>query len=405
MQAWQSERRPLLDVWLCVPGIVNIVLDYAHDMQGSLLFTIEKLTEFDAWVVASIPSHKIVTASHDSSICVWDFRTGELCLTLSAHTAKICGLVVVGEHVVSASRDCTARVWDVEQGLCIRSLAHPGPVDFVAEFDGCVLTACADGCIRLWDRFPNRKSPYMLPNGVLTQYTIRSEGTLHMSSSPMEAGTHQVLGLEAVGNHALCLRTIVRTFVFAYAQGEFSLAYQTDGNHMDEMFVTPSQTLIIFNAQEIHVWNCGLQARIVWLGPPIFTVCALHDGKIAASCQDNTVRVFDTHTNQVVACIDCLHTRSCPEFDCAQCQLGNRNFFWHLVQLPDGRLAGAEGACVNVWDLSTLECVLWRYYSCDITNLMVVNSKLVVGCGTPCDECECKPGYGCKNCGQLYVVE
>jgi WD40 repeat protein len=398
MQVWKAERRALLDVCLCVPGLVEFVLDYAYEIQGSLMFTIEKLTEFDAWVVARLSPRAIATASHDSSVCVWDFKTGALRSTLSAHSAKICGLAVLDEQVVSVSRDCTARVWDADQGLCVRTLFHPAPVDFATQFDGCLLTACADGCIRLWE-----------PDGSCSQYTVRDagliEGTLHRSLSATETGTHQVLSLEAIGNHALALRTIVRTCVFAYASGEFSLVYQTDGNHLDEMVVTPEHTLIIFNAQEIHVWNRSLQGRVVWLGAPMFTVCALHDGRVAASCQDNTVRVFNPQANAVETSIDCLHTNACCELDCAQCELANRNFFWHLVQLPDGRLAGAEGPCVNVWDLSTRECVLWRYYSCDVTNLTVINSKLVVGCGTPCDECECKPGYGCKNCGQLYVVE
>jgi WD40 repeat protein len=388
MQAWKLDRRALLDAVLCVPGLVNYVLEYAHEFQGSLLYTIEKLTEFDAWCISALPPHTMVTASHDASVCVWDFRTGELRATLSGHLSKVCGLATFADHLVSVSRDCTARLWDLES--CVRTLDHPAPVDFASEFDGFLLTACADGCIRLWSN-----------SDCMHRYTIR-DGTLDSSA---EEGT-QVLGLEAIGNHALGLRTIVRTLVFAYDKGEFSLAYQTDGNHQDEMFVTPDLSLIIFNAHEVHVWNRQLQSRILWLGPPIFTVCALRGGRIAASCQDNTIRVFNAQTTEVEFALDCLHDHVlCPEFDCVQCELGNRNFFWHLVELPDGRLAGAEGACVNVWDLATRTCVLWRYYGCDITNLMVVHSKLVVGCGTPCDECECQPGYGCKNCGQLYVVE
>jgi len=394
MQAWKSERRAPLDLVLAgIRGLVDVVLDYAYECQGSLVCAMEKLTEFDAWIIVCLSNHTIATASHNSSVCVWNVKTGDLMSTLEGHTRKVCHLTMYRSELVSVSRDCTARVWDVDHGLCVRTLSHPAAVDFAAGFDAYLLTACADGSVRMWT------------GEVCSSIYVYNHGVLRTPRTTTEAGTHQILGLEVVCDSVLCLRTIVRTIIYTYTQGKFSAAYQTVGLHQDDMFVTPNNTLVIYNAQAIYVWGPGAQHRILWTGTPIFAVCMLHDGRVAASFQDHKIRVFNLLTEEAEILIDCLHSRTCPEFDCAQCELGNHNFFWHLIQLPDGRLAGAEGACVNVWELNSGECIWWKYYGCDITNLNVIDSKLVVGCGTPCDECECKPGYGCKNCGQLYVVE
>src|SRR5205823_1586533 len=58
-----------------------------------------------------------------------------------------------GRHVLTAGEDGTARLWSVDTGEPVASLAHAGAVSHAAfSPDGrAVLTASKDGAAKLWD--------------------------------------------------------------------------------------------------------------------------------------------------------------------------------------------------------------------------------------------------------------
>lgn len=59
-----------------------------------------------------------------------------------------------GKHLVTASRSLQMRIWDLEQGKCIRATkAHDAPV-IVMDIDRTstlVATGGADGVVKVWD--------------------------------------------------------------------------------------------------------------------------------------------------------------------------------------------------------------------------------------------------------------
>ena len=76
----------------------------------------------------------IVSASADSTLKVWDARSGEARLTLQGHTDGVYGCAVSadGAFIVSASSDNTLKVWDARTGTCLITFPVEG-----------VLQACA----------------------------------------------------------------------------------------------------------------------------------------------------------------------------------------------------------------------------------------------------------------------
>ena len=59
---------------------------------------------------------RVVSASYDRTLKVWDVATGECVATLEGHSKDINGVAVFpdGRRVVSASDDKTLKVWGVE---------------------------------------------------------------------------------------------------------------------------------------------------------------------------------------------------------------------------------------------------------------------------------------------------
>ena len=74
--------------------------------------------------VAVMPdSKRAVSASQDGTLKVWDLETGQAVLTLEGHSDGINGVALApdGKRAVSASWDRTLMVWDLETGLPIAS--------------------------------------------------------------------------------------------------------------------------------------------------------------------------------------------------------------------------------------------------------------------------------------------
>ncbi|MGH8930201.1 MAG: hypothetical protein ACRDZO_06080 [Egibacteraceae bacterium] len=98
----------------------------------------------------------IVTASRDNTARVWDVGTGQPLAELTGHEDRVntAAFSPDGSRVVTASEDATARVWDARTGRRLAVLDDHGDAVRTASFspDGtAVVTASSDGIARLWN--------------------------------------------------------------------------------------------------------------------------------------------------------------------------------------------------------------------------------------------------------------
>jgi len=86
------------------------------------------------WVAWSPDGDRILSAhgnpevgGADTSIRIWDTKTGELLSVIYGHTGNIwiCGWSPDGQRIFSVSMDGTARIWDTNNGAEILTLATP----------------------------------------------------------------------------------------------------------------------------------------------------------------------------------------------------------------------------------------------------------------------------------------
>jgi eukaryotic-like serine/threonine-protein kinase len=99
---------------------------------------------------------RVVTASGDSTVKVWDARSGAIVLTLKGHSAQVTSASFSpnGSRIITASNDKTAKVWDAKSGaLALTLMGHTAPVTS-ASFspDGSrVVTGSVDQTAKVWD--------------------------------------------------------------------------------------------------------------------------------------------------------------------------------------------------------------------------------------------------------------
>ncbi|MDA8018819.1 MAG: hypothetical protein MPN21_15365 [Thermoanaerobaculia bacterium] len=99
---------------------------------------------------------RVVTASRDGTVRVWDASGKTPPVVLEGHTSWVFQAVFSpdGTRIVSASRDGTARIWNTEaSGTPIVLRGHSKSVDdayFIGPNGSEVVTASQDGTVRLW---------------------------------------------------------------------------------------------------------------------------------------------------------------------------------------------------------------------------------------------------------------
>jgi WD40 repeat protein len=99
---------------------------------------------------------RILSASGDMTLKLWDAHTGAELITLAGHqdTVNSCAFSPDGSRIVSASRDGTLRLWDVHTGVELAALVgHENAVCACAfSPDGNrVLSGSYDNTLKLWD--------------------------------------------------------------------------------------------------------------------------------------------------------------------------------------------------------------------------------------------------------------
>jgi WD40 repeat protein len=98
---------------------------------------------------------KLVSASKDKTLRLWNVATGECEQTLAGHSSAVnsAGFSPDGTKLVSASNDTTLRMWDVATGECEQTLrGHSGAVRSAGfSPDGTKLVSAGfDKTVRLW---------------------------------------------------------------------------------------------------------------------------------------------------------------------------------------------------------------------------------------------------------------
>jgi WD40 repeat protein len=105
--------------------------------------------------IAVTPDGRIVTASDDASVRVWDTETGRQLRLLEGHRDRVWALAVSpdGSLVASGSLDGDVRLWDLASGESTRVIEHDAGVGCLTFDAGGtrLVTGSANGTVRVFD--------------------------------------------------------------------------------------------------------------------------------------------------------------------------------------------------------------------------------------------------------------
>lgn len=94
---------------------------------------------------------RILTSSLDSTIKIWDAKTGECTQTLYGHIEGVWALAADTFRIVSGAHDRLVKVWDLQSGSCLHTFSgHSAPVACVGLSDSRLASGSDDGEVRLY---------------------------------------------------------------------------------------------------------------------------------------------------------------------------------------------------------------------------------------------------------------
>jgi WD40 repeat protein len=135
-------------------GVIDAVVTPGKDCDSN------RITLYNHVAVNTIAmtpdGRQALSGSTDRTLKLWDLESGQLLLTLAGHDYAVGAVTVTpdGRYAISASRDHTLKLWDLATAQARPSSAgHTAEVSAMAVSPDClrVLSASHDRTLRLWD--------------------------------------------------------------------------------------------------------------------------------------------------------------------------------------------------------------------------------------------------------------
>ena len=275
-------------------------------------------------------TYLLASGSYDHTVKLWDVNTGECLKTLAEHTDWVWSVhwSPDGRTLASGSGDRTVKLWDVSQGMCLKSLAgHSGQVRTVAfSLDGQTLASGSDDqSIRLWNQHTGEVVRVLKGHtSWISSVAFSPDSCLLASGSEDQS----VRLWETRSN--LCIKTLQ-----GHSNGVWSVAFNPQG------------TTLVSGSQDrmIRLWDIktgkylgGLQGHTSW----VWSVAFSPDGHVLASgSEDHTIKLWDAHTGQ--------HLRSL---------IGHKDAVFSVIFSPDGQtlFSGSLDGTIKFWNRQTGQC-------------------------------------------------
>ena len=145
--------------------------------------------------VCFVGSHAICSASHDTTLSLWNLKGGYRMATMTAHTRSVrgCAADVGGKVLVSVSWDAHVRVWNGRTGKPTCTLATKGGrsspincISFHPTSDQLIAVGSWDTTVKIWDVFSQKRVKVLKGHRTSVQACAYAPSGRHIVSAALD---------------------------------------------------------------------------------------------------------------------------------------------------------------------------------------------------------------------------
>jgi WD40 repeat protein len=321
---WSAEE---IDRQLQVPaGATFLRVRHLATRESPAL--VRDLVGHTSWVNACAVTpdgQRVVSASADKTLRVWDLGSGRTLATLTGHLDDVlaCAVTPDGRRVVSASAEHTLKVWDLESGDALATLyVRFGSVHLCVASDGHnLLVASSNKVLKFWD----------LESG-------RAIATLQGHSDSVLA-----CAVTPDGRHVISASADKTLKVWAFDSGRTLATLHGHTGRVRACAVTPDGTRVISASEDgsLKVWELSgrLQATLKGHADTVRACVVTPDGRrVVSASDDRSLKVWDLDSGHTLATLE-----------------GHADTVRACVVTPDGShvVSASDDKTLKVWDLGS----------------------------------------------------
>jgi WD40 repeat protein len=293
---------------------------------GPLVRTLTGHTSLVLDAAVTPDGRRVVSASADNTLIVWQLTSGEAERVLRGHERYVTSVVVTpdGSRVISGSLDDTIRVWDLESGREVFVLrGHKDKIEAlaVAPDSKRAISASADGTLKVWD----------LAVGVLC-YTLtgHSEGVTDVK-------------VTSDGRYAVSASKDSTLNVWDLEQGTERHRLGTRNWRNGQKITRPDGLEAVYFGVDGVLKLCDAATgatleTLIGHSDAVYSIALASDGRVVSASRDGTLRVWDLKSGTELRVLR-----------------GHSHQVATVATAPDGRraISGSLDKTVRVWDLET----------------------------------------------------
>ena len=260
-------------------------------------------------------SNKLISASNDNSIKIWNLETGECLKTLTDHNDRITSILIVPNNkIISGSFDGTIKIFDLNSFECLNTIRDGKDVTTLCLLpNNQIARGCKKGSICVWNFKFLTKVKYFMAHENWITYLLLVNNSKLISYSSFNERRFKIWSLKTFE----CIKTVK-----IYFDEIRHLELTCDGNYLNYS-----------NDSSVNLW----EKKLITIEFN-YSVCCfkkLNDELIAVALSNGLIEIYNFNKMEIVKTI-----------------LVNQSDVNHLLLLKNGDLlSGSEDGQIKLWKM------------------------------------------------------